>query len=184
MKSALPIALATVAIGDRVGVPWVGRTCGQCRYCLALRENLCGDPGFTGYTIDGGYAERTVTDSRYCFHLSPRYSDVQAAPLPCAGLVGYRTLSMAGDAKRVGIYGFGAAAHIVAQVALLFYEGVVGREPVKRSRPLRQFCRSVELQHDAAIDLAALQFGENMIDIVQPIEMNPCADAAFRGEFE
>src|ERR1700758_2760840 len=117
MKSALPIALATVAIGDRVGVPWVGRTCGQCRYCLALRENLCDDPGFTGYTIDGGYAERTVADSRYCFHLPPRYSDVQAAPLLCAGLIGYRTLAMAGDARRIGIYGFGAAAHLVAQVA-------------------------------------------------------------------
>ncbi|TDN70493.1 zinc-dependent alcohol dehydrogenase family protein [Paraburkholderia sp. BL10I2N1] len=105
------------ALGDRVGVPWVGRTCGQCRYCLAQRENLCDAPGFTGYTIDGGYAERTVADSRYCFHLPPRYSDVEAAPLLCAGLIGYRTLSMAGDAKRIGIYGFGAAAHIVAQVA-------------------------------------------------------------------
>ncbi|MGF6756991.1 zinc-dependent alcohol dehydrogenase family protein [Paraburkholderia sp. GAS42] len=105
------------AVGDRVGVPWVGRTCGHCRYCLAHRENLCDEPGFTGYTIDGGYAERTVADSRYCFHLPPQYSDVEAAPLLCAGLIGYRTLSMAGDAQRIGIYGFGAAAHIVAQVA-------------------------------------------------------------------
>ncbi|MGF6598723.1 propanol-preferring alcohol dehydrogenase [Paraburkholderia sp. GAS448] len=105
------------AVGDRVGVPWVGRTCGHCRYCHSHHENLCDDPGFTGYTIDGGYAERTVADSRYCFHLPPQYSDVEAAPLLCAGLIGYRTLKMAGDARRIGIYGFGAAAHIVAQVA-------------------------------------------------------------------
>ncbi|MGF6786587.1 zinc-dependent alcohol dehydrogenase family protein [Paraburkholderia sp. 35.1] len=104
-------------VGERVGVPWVGRTCGHCRYCLSARENLCDDAGFTGYTIDGGYAERTVADSRYCFHLPPHYSDVEAAPLLCAGLIGYRTLSMAGDAERIGIYGFGAAAHLVAQVA-------------------------------------------------------------------
>lgn len=106
------------AVGDRVGVPWVGHTCGHCRYCLSTRENLCDEPGFTGYTIDGGYAERTVADSRYCFHLPSQYSDIEAAPLLCAGLIGYRTLSMAGDAKAIGIYGFGAAAHLVAQVAL------------------------------------------------------------------
>jgi propanol-preferring alcohol dehydrogenase len=105
-------------VGERVGVPWVGHTCGHCRYCLSGRENLCDEPGFTGYTIDGGYAERTVAHSRYCFHLPDRYSDMQAAPLLCAGLIGYRTLAMAGDAQRIGIYGFGAAAHIVAQVAL------------------------------------------------------------------
>jgi propanol-preferring alcohol dehydrogenase len=105
------------AVGERVGVPWVGHTCGHCRYCLSARENLCDEPGFTGYTIDGGYAGRTVADSRYCFHLPEQYSDVEAAPLLCAGLIGYRTLSMAGDAERIGIYGFGAAAHIVAQVA-------------------------------------------------------------------
>ncbi|BCQ25341.1 zinc-binding alcohol dehydrogenase family protein [Caballeronia sp. NK8] len=105
------------APGDRVGVPWLGHTCGHCRFCAAGRENLCDTPGFTGYTIDGGYAERVVADARYCLHLPPRYSDVEAAPLLCAGLIGYRTLAMAGDAKRIGIYGFGAAAHIVAQVA-------------------------------------------------------------------
>jgi alcohol dehydrogenase, propanol-preferring len=104
-------------IGDRVGVPWMGHTCGHCGYCLGNRENLCDTPGFTGYTIDGGYAERTVADSRYCLHLPERYSDLEAAPLLCAGLIGYRTLGLAGDAKRIGIYGFGAAAHIVAQVA-------------------------------------------------------------------
>ncbi|MEX3955822.1 zinc-dependent alcohol dehydrogenase family protein [Trinickia sp. EG282A] len=105
------------AIGERVGVPWLGHTCGHCPYCARGRENLCDAPGFTGYTIDGGYAERTVADSRYCFRLPDRYTDVAAAPLLCAGLIGYRTLAMAGDAERVGIYGFGAAAHIVAQVA-------------------------------------------------------------------
>jgi len=103
--------------GDRVGVPWVGHTCGHCHYCLGKRENLCDHPGFTGYTIDGGYAQRTVADSRYCLHLPSGYSDAQAAPLLCAGIIGHRTLTMAGDAKRIGIYGFGAAAHIVAQVA-------------------------------------------------------------------
>jgi len=103
--------------GDRVGVPWVGHTCGHCQYCLGKRENLCDHPGFTGYTIDGGYAQRTVADSRYCLHLPSQYSDAQAAPLLCAGIIGHRTLTMAGDDKRIGIYGFGAAGHIVAQVA-------------------------------------------------------------------
>jgi propanol-preferring alcohol dehydrogenase len=105
--------------GDRVGVPWLGHTCGHCYYCLAHRENLCDNPGFTGYTINGGYAERTVADSRYCLHLPPAYAyaDAEAAPLLCAGVIGYRTLELAGDARRLGIYGFGAAAHIVAQVA-------------------------------------------------------------------
>ena len=105
------------SVGDRVGVPWVGHTCGSCHYCATARENLCDAPGFTGYTIDGGYAEQTLADSRYCFHLPERYSDIEAAPLLCAGLIGYRTLRMAGDARRIGIYGFGAAAHIVAQIA-------------------------------------------------------------------
>lgn len=118
--AALGAGVTGFAIGDRVGVPWVGHTCGHCRYCLSARENLCDDPGVTGYTLDGGYAERTVADSRYCFHLPGQYSDIEAAPLLCAGLIGYRTLRMAGDsgsAQRIGICGFGAAAHIVAQVA-------------------------------------------------------------------
>jgi propanol-preferring alcohol dehydrogenase len=115
--AALGAGVEGFAVGDRVGVPWLGHTCGHCRYCESARENLCDDPGFTGYTLDGGYAERTVADSRYCFHLPAQYSDVEAAPLLCAGLIGYRTLSMAGDARRIGIYGFGAAAHIVAQIA-------------------------------------------------------------------
>lgn len=116
--AALGNGVAGFRVGDRVGVPWIGHTCGHCRYCTSGRENLCDAPGFTGYTIDGGYAERTVADARYCLHLPERYSDLEAAPLLCAGLIGYRTLSMAGDARAIGIYGFGAAAHIVAQVAL------------------------------------------------------------------
>jgi propanol-preferring alcohol dehydrogenase len=104
------------AVGDRVGVPWLGWTCGVCEYCRCGRENLCDRAQFTGYQIDGGYAELTVADQRYCFAIDPRYGDVEAAPLMCAGLIGYRTLRMAGDAQLIGIYGFGAAAHIVAQV--------------------------------------------------------------------
>jgi len=115
--AALGEGVSGFAVGERVGVPWLGHTCGHCRYCSEHRENLCDAPGFTGYTIDGGYAQRTVADSRYCFHLPPRYSDIEAAPLLCAGLIGYRALAMAGDAQRIGLYGFGAAAHIVAQVA-------------------------------------------------------------------
>jgi propanol-preferring alcohol dehydrogenase len=105
------------AVGDRIGVPWLGYTCGRCRYCLAGRENLCDFARFTGYQIDGGYAEYTVADQRYCFGLPAGYSDAQAAPLLCAGLIGYRSLVLAGDARRLGLYGFGAAAHIIAQVA-------------------------------------------------------------------
>jgi len=105
------------AIGDRVGVPWLGWTCGVCEYCRSGRENLCDHARFTGYQIDGGYAELTVADQRYCFAIDPRYGDVEAAPLMCAGLIGYRTLRMAADAALIGIYGFGTAAHIVAQVA-------------------------------------------------------------------
>jgi alcohol dehydrogenase, propanol-preferring len=105
------------ARGARVGVPWLGHTCGACAYCTAGRENLCDRARFTGYHIDGGYAEYTVADERYCFALPDEYDDVAAAPLLCAGLIGYRALAAAGDARRLGIYGFGAAAHIVAQVA-------------------------------------------------------------------
>ncbi|HKR47004.1 MAG TPA: zinc-dependent alcohol dehydrogenase family protein [Paraburkholderia sp.] len=115
--AALGVGVTGFAPGDRVGVPWLGHTCGHCRFCGEGRENLCDAPGFTGYTIDGGYATRTVADARYCFHLPRQYNDVEAAPLLCAGLIGYRSLAMAGDARRIGIYGFGAAAHIVAQVA-------------------------------------------------------------------
>jgi alcohol dehydrogenase, propanol-preferring len=103
--------------GDRVGVPWLGWTCGECSHCRSGQENLCDIAKFTGYTLDGGYAEYTVADQRYCFPISESYSDAEAAPLLCAGLIGYRSLVKAGAGKRLGIYGFGAAAHIVAQVA-------------------------------------------------------------------
>jgi alcohol dehydrogenase, propanol-preferring len=105
------------APGDRVGVPWLGHTDGTCRYCLTGRENLCDAARFTGYQIDGGYAEHTVADHRFCFPLPEGYPDLQAAPLLCAGLIGYRALRMAGDAERLGLYGFGAAAHLISQVA-------------------------------------------------------------------
>ncbi|HEV8549342.1 MAG TPA: zinc-dependent alcohol dehydrogenase family protein, partial [Polyangiaceae bacterium] len=105
------------ALGTRVGVPWLGFTCGECEPCRAGRENLCERARFTGYTLDGGYATRTVADERYCFPIPERYSDVEAAPLLCAGLIGHRALAAAGDAERLGIYGFGAAAHLVAQIA-------------------------------------------------------------------
>jgi propanol-preferring alcohol dehydrogenase len=105
------------APGARVGVPWLGYTCGKCAYCASGRENLCDAARFTGFHIDGGYAEYTLADQRYCFALPAEYDDVAAAPLLCAGLIGYRSLTMAGDGERLGIYGFGAAAHVVAQVA-------------------------------------------------------------------
>src|SRR4029453_17148551 len=105
------------AIDDRVGVPWLGWTCGVCEYCRSGRENLCDQARFTGYQIDGGYAELTVAGQRYCFATPECFHDVEAAPLLCAGLIGYRTLRLAGAGERIGIYGFGAAAHIIAQVA-------------------------------------------------------------------
>lgn len=118
------------AAGDRVGVPWVGSTCGRCRYCAEGSENLCDEARFTGYHLDGGFAERAVADERFCFPIPSALSDVEAAPLLCAGLIGHRTLRMAGDPRTVGIWGFGAAAHLVAQVAR--YEG---REVFAFTRP-------------------------------------------------
>jgi len=130
------------APGQRVGVPWLGWTCGECAYCRSGRENLCEKARFTGYQIDGGYAEQAVADARYCFPIPERFSDTEAAPLLCAGLIGYRTLRAGGDAKRLGIYGFGAAAHIAAQVAR--YEG---REVYAFTRPgdkpAQDFARSI-----------------------------------------
>ena len=105
------------ALGQRVGIPWLGRTCGHCAYCASGRENLCNDAQFTGYTLDGGYAEFAQADERYCFSLPDAYTDAEAAPLLCAGLIGYRALVATGDAQRIGIYRFGAAAHIIAQLA-------------------------------------------------------------------
>ena len=106
------------AAGDRVGVPWLGWTCGECRYCLSDRENLCDRARFTGYQRDGGYAQLAVADERFCFPIPSGYPDLQAAPLLCAGLIGFRTLKLAGDGERLGIYGFGGAAHIICQVAV------------------------------------------------------------------
>jgi len=103
--------------GQRVGVPWVGWTCGECSYCRSGRENLCDRARFTGYTIDRGFAEETLADERYCFPIPEGYPDLQAAPLLCAGLIGYRSLMLTGDAERLGLYGFGAAAHIICQIA-------------------------------------------------------------------
>ncbi len=111
------IAGEVVGTGARVGIPWLGWTCGECRYCRSGQENLCDRARFTGYSLDGGYAELAVADKRFCFPLPEGYADLQAAPLLCAGLIGYRSLRLAGDAERVGLYGFGASAHIVCQVA-------------------------------------------------------------------
>jgi propanol-preferring alcohol dehydrogenase len=132
-----------IAPGSRVGVPWLGWTCGTCAWCRSGRENLCPDARFTGYQRPGGYATRTVADARYVFSIPDAYSDVDAAPLLCAGLIGFRALRFAGDAHRIGIYGFGGAAHIVAQVAI--FEG----------REVFAFTRS----HDVAAQAFARELG-------------------------
>src|SRR5438874_3805655 len=117
-------------VGDRVGIPWLGWTDGECAYCRSNRENLCDNGKFTGYNIDGGYAEFAVADARYCFRLPEDYSDVDVAPLLCAGMLGYRSYRKTGEAHRLGIYGFGNAAHLIAQIAL--YQG---RELFAFTRP-------------------------------------------------
>ncbi len=114
---ALGEGVSSPAVDAQVGIPWLGWTCGRCRYCLSGRENLCDSAKFTGYDLDGGFAEYAVADHRFAFPLPPGYPAAQAAPLLCAGLIGYRSLSMTGEAERLGIYGYGAAAHIVTQVA-------------------------------------------------------------------
>jgi len=118
LVSAIGNEVKNFKIGARVGVPWLGWACGVCQYCKSGRENLCERALFTGYTLNGGYAEYTVADHRFCFPIPGLYSDAEAAPLLCAGLIGYRSLMKTGDARRIGIYGFGAAAHIVTQVAI------------------------------------------------------------------
>ena len=105
------------ALGDRVGIPWLGSTCGRCKYCQKRRENLCDDPVFTGFSIDGGFASHAVAEADYCFAIPDSIDDAHAAPLLCAGLIGYRAFAMCGDARRIGFYGFGASAHIIAQLA-------------------------------------------------------------------
>jgi len=133
-----------ISKGTRMGVPWLGHTCGHCFYCEHHQENLCDNAEFTGYQRDGGYAEYVVADANYCFALPDSLSDVEAAPLLCAGLIGYRSLRMTGDAKRLGIYGFGAAAHIITQVALW-----QGREVYAFTRrgdaSAQQFARSLDV---------------------------------------
>jgi alcohol dehydrogenase, propanol-preferring len=128
--SALGKGVDALRIGDRVGVPWLGWTCGTCDACRAGRENLCERARFTGWQIEGGYAEHTVADARYVFRLPERYSDAEAAPLLCAGLIGWRAYAIAGDVRRIGLFGFGAAAHLIAQVALH-----QGREVCAFTRP-------------------------------------------------
>jgi len=118
IPSSFAIRASSFAVGDRIGIPWLGWTDGDCAFCRSHRENLCDRAKFTGYTIDGGYAEFTVADARYCFHLPDEYGDVEMAPLLCAGMLGYRSYRKTGDARRLGIYGFGNAAHLIAQVAL------------------------------------------------------------------
>lgn len=142
------------AIGDRVGIPWLGHTCGVCTYCREGRENLCDAPGFTGYTLDGGYAEYAVAEAAYCFPIGGDLSDVEAAPLMCAGLIGYRAYRFTEDAEVLGIYGFGAAAHIMAQVAR--HEG---RRIVAFTRPgdraAQDFARSLGAEWAGGSDQTA-----------------------------
>jgi propanol-preferring alcohol dehydrogenase len=138
-------------VGARVGIPWLGWTCGRCRYCLSGRENLCDLARFTGRDIDGGYAEWTIADERYCFTLPEDYSDLQVAPLLCAGLIGYRALGMTGDAERLGLYGFGSSAHIIAQVARF-----EGRRVFAFTRP------GDEAGQDSARELGAEWAGDSL----------------------
>jgi propanol-preferring alcohol dehydrogenase len=147
------------AIGQRVGVPWLAHTCGQCRYCASGRENLCDAAEFTGYTLNGGYAEFALADQRYCFSLPDIYSDAESAPLLCAGLIGYRALIATGSAKRIGIYGFGASAHIISQVAHW-----QGREVFAFTKP-----GDIEGQH-FAYDLGAVWAGDS--GTAPPLELD------------
>lgn len=145
--------------GDRVGVPWLGWTCGSCRYCLSGRENLCDRAQFTGFHRDGGYAEFTVADARFCFPLPSNYEDARAAPLLCAGLIGHRSLRAAGDAERLGLYGFGAAAHLIAQVAR--FEG----------RRVFAFTREGDRQgQDFARELGAVWAGSSTEAAPEPLD--------------
>ncbi|WP_244787871.1 zinc-dependent alcohol dehydrogenase family protein [Cupriavidus pauculus] len=138
---ALGPGVTGLAIGDRVGAPWLAHTCGQCRFCASGRENLCDAPLFHGYTRDGGYAEYVVADADYCFAIPDTYDDEHAAPLLCAGLIGYRTLRKAGDARRIGLYGFGAAAHLVAQIAV-----AQGRTVYAFTRPGDRAARALAIE--------------------------------------
>ncbi len=127
---ALGPAVTEFAAGDRVGVPWLARTCGECQFCRSGAENLCDRPSFTGCSVDGGYASQVIADARFCLRIPDEYGDAEAAPLLCAGLIGYRAYRACGDARLMGLYGFGAAAHLLAQVAL-----ADGREVFAFTRP-------------------------------------------------
>jgi propanol-preferring alcohol dehydrogenase len=151
--------VSSVALGTRVGIPWLGWTCGKCRFCSSGRENLCEQARFTGFHLDGGFAEYAVADARFCFPLPAGYPDSQAAPLLCAGLIGYRALRMAGDARTIGLYGFGAAAHIVAQVAR--YEG----------RRVLAFTRPGDVKAQAfSRELGAAWAGDSTTPSPEPLE--------------
>jgi propanol-preferring alcohol dehydrogenase len=146
-------------VGQRVGVPWLGHTCDRCRYCLSGRENLCDFAQFTGYNLDGGYAEYTVADHRFCFALDPSFPDLQAAPLLCGGLIGYRAYSMTGDAEKIGFYGFGSAAHILIQLA--HYQG----------RQVFAFTRSGDIAgQEFARQLGATWAGDSEILPPEPLD--------------
>jgi propanol-preferring alcohol dehydrogenase len=152
-------AVDAYGVGDRVGVPWLAYTCGACAYCLNGLENLCDNAQFTGYHRDGGYAEYLVANQRYCFPLPQSYDDAAAAPLLCAGLIGYRSLVMAGDARRLGLYGFGAAAHIIAQI---------GRH---QGREIYAFTRAGDAQAQSfALKLGAVWAGDSDSPPPQPLD--------------
>lgn len=147
------------SLGERVGVPWLGHTCGVCRYCERGAENLCDRARFTGYQIDGGYAEYTIADQRFCFPLAGTYGDAEAAPLLCAGLIGYRSLRLTGEAERLGIYGFGAAAHIITQVAC------------HQGRKVFAFTRRGDLKAQAfARELGAVWAGDSDVPAPEPLD--------------
>jgi len=146
-------------VGDRVGIPWLGWTCGNCRYCKSGEENLCDQPKFTGYTLDGGYAEYAVAWAQFCFRIPKMYGDAEAAPLLCAGLIGYRSLTKTGDAQRLGIYGFGAAAHLVAQVARY------------QSRSVFAFTRPGDkAARELAVSLGAVWAGDSTAPPPEPLD--------------
>jgi propanol-preferring alcohol dehydrogenase len=165
------------SMGDRVGVPWLGWTCGECHYCQTNRENLCDEAKFSGYQLDGGFAEYLVADERFCFSIPKGYSDLQAAPLLCAGMIGYRALQMAGEAERIGFYGFGSAAHILIQVAR--YQG---REVYAFTRPGDIHAQQFALQLGAVWAGDAGQFSSEALEaaiIFAPVgDLVPTALAA------
>lgn len=167
------------ALNDRVGVPWLGWTCGECRYCLEGRENLCDKARFTGYSIDGGYADQVVADARYCLHIPAIYSATAAAPLLCAGLIGFRALRMVTDAQHIGFYGFGAAAHILAQLCI-----AQGRHVYAFVRPgdaaAREFARELGVAWSGDSNTAAPQQLDAALIFAPAGELIPAALRAVR----